>query len=84
MQKAKDIFDKWKCLYDMYIDYDQRGYDAIISAIKEAQKDAIEETVRECAKSVYINRDTYPDSINKQSILSVADKLIKKINNESN
>jgi hypothetical protein len=68
------------------------NYSPIIIAIQAAQEDAIRETVEECLKSVelfidykpiYSTTTLPPDirscGIKKDSILSVADKLIKKL-----
>lgn len=55
----------------------------IIRIIKEAQKDAIRHTVKVCADEAELNYgedEGQSTEIDKQSILSVADKLIKDIN----
>lgn len=55
----------------------------IINLIKEAQIDAIQHTVKVCADEAELNYgedEGQSTEIDKQSILSVADKLIKEIN----
>lgn len=63
----------------------------IIRAIKQAQEDAIRETVKECANSAKTREATefwsgqvwddgpLPIIVDKNSILSIADKLIKEL-----
>lgn len=86
MKKAEDLCKELNWI----IDSDPGRYDLFIGLIqpliKLAQEDAIRETVGECAKNVLLD---YPDwmdcgeelevKINKHSILSVADKLIKEL-----
>lgn len=88
MKKAEDYLEEEvdKLHYSDQPYFDNGIYDgnskAIISAIKAAQLDAIEATVKLCAENVAVEcteavgvKGMYLFGINKQSILSVADKL---------
>lgn len=54
----------------------------VLNAIKQAQIEAIDETVKMCAENVRINDDTFEGffaEIDYNSILQVADKLKKEL-----
>jgi hypothetical protein len=87
MKKAEDII-----FYKIESDTDGcetfYRYEEVIKAIKLAQEDSIRRTAKECAEnaqveSVFVSTGDYSGHnkhiVNKQSILSVADKLIKEI-----
>ena len=64
-------------------------YNDVVKAIKQAQIDAIEETVKRCAEEVETEEYPYMDGcetcghtatyVNKKSILNVAEQLKKEI-----
>ena len=54
----------------------------LIEVIKIVQKETIKETVQECAENVklyFIDLEQSEQEIDKNSILSIADKLIKEL-----
>ena len=70
-EEGNEVFYKWQ----------------VLAAIKEAQEDAIRETVIHCSEAAKVTYNDYDDLLNgketyivdKQSILSVEDKLIKDL-----
>jgi hypothetical protein len=59
--------------------YSTAQFDEIIRLVKLAQEDAIRETVKKCAESVKVDFKLIDAKIQLDSILSVADKLIKEL-----
>ena len=74
----EELFEEPFNLEEGNIEYD------FYKIIKEAQEDAIRETVKECAKKaecIYIGTEGHNDIfiVDKESIFAVADKLIKEL-----
>ena len=79
MKKAEDYIIERET--DHWADQDYSKSD-IIRWIKQAQIEAIEETVKRCTENVRINDDTFEGffaEIDYNSILQVADKLKKEL-----
>lgn len=89
MKKAEEIVKYLDLEFDSEIN---RPFytEIIIKVIKEVQEEAIKETVKECAEnakaySIYPNHVNNEDGemeffdVNRNSILSIADKLIKEL-----
>jgi len=76
MRKAEDILDKCNRPFKNTIRMGDEhvNSEAAIRAIKQAQIEAIEETVKECAES-----NMYLKERNKKYVLSVADQLKSKL-----
>jgi len=75
MKKANEYIKNWSF-------YDKIPTKELEAIIKLAQEDAIRETVKECAESAklyFVDLEQTEVEIDGQSILSVADKLIKKL-----
>ena len=85
MKKAEKIYQN-----NYNLDKDEDGNEVcykygVLDAIREAQKDAIKSTIKECVNNIKLTNYThngrytpYP-VLDIQSILSVEDKLIKKL-----
>ena len=52
------IFTRWKNTYDMYINYDRRGYDAIIDAMKEFGKQEYNRALDDAVENISLIHDT--------------------------
>ena len=90
MKKVRDYAVEWS----LNNDNDEINKQDFIAAVKQIQEEAIRETVKECAENVLIlleplNGKPYTDksiftyatliSPDKNSILSIADKLIREL-----
>ena len=83
MKKAEDYFDIMSIL--IYMDCDEHR-DCAYKLIRMVQQDTIEETCKRCAEEAEMTGISYGNDksitdyeVDKQSILSVADKLIKEL-----
>jgi len=83
MKKSEDYFDIMSSL--IYMDCDEHR-DEAYKLIRIVQKDTIRDTVEECANEAEMTGISYGNDksitdyeVNKDSILSVADKLIKEL-----
>lgn len=78
MKKAEEYLDGiWETEFN---GLDELDYFNILAIIKRVQEEAIRETVKECANSATLEWDfVHGTSIDKNSILSIADKLIKEL-----
>ena len=100
MKKAEEYLQQFKILrsnykegepfpFNLTRDAHIGSYRDILKAIKQAQLDAIEETVKRCAEEVETEEYPYMDGcetcghtatyVNKKSILNVAEQLKKEI-----
>ena len=77
MKKAEDYFDIMSSL--IYMDCDEHR-DEAYKLIRIVQEDTIRDAVEECAENAELDSDSYENIyVDKNSILSVADKLIKEL-----
>jgi hypothetical protein len=81
MKKAEDYLNKYKgegvFTYEVF-------KSVALKAIRDAQEDAIRETVKECASKArtafkQLDNDTWEVFVDKDKILSVVNKLIKEL-----
>lgn len=80
MKKAEEYLTYWSHLYDMTLNYDKRGKDAILGAIRQAQEDAIREAIQRCetlSMLKYYCGETAHMDIESMKILE--DALIKQL-----
>ena len=77
MKKAEDYFDIMSSL--VYMDCEEHRDDAY-KLIRIVQEDTIRDAVEGCAENAELDSDSYENIyVDKNSILSVADKLIKEL-----
>lgn len=81
MKKAEDIVDyNLQEILDIAVMNSSYCRNILIRVIKQVQIDAIKETCEECAENAELDSDSYENIfVDKNSILSVADKLIKEL-----
>jgi predicted ATPase len=85
MKKAEEYFKEvYKTSSEVFDDRDLWDLKSVIKICEQIQKDAIAEAVKRCAEKATYNRSIFENlnyvSIDRQSILKVADELIKGFN----